>query len=46
MHFAEWRARTLEPGTAKKLAASDAGSFLFQRKDSASTFRDEWTNRG
>jgi hypothetical protein len=29
MHFAEWRARTLEPGTAKQFAASDAGSFFF-----------------
>jgi hypothetical protein len=29
MHFVEWRARTLEPGTAKKFAASDAGSFFF-----------------
>jgi hypothetical protein len=30
MHFAEWRARTLEPGTAKQFAASDAGSFFFR----------------
>jgi hypothetical protein len=31
MQVAEWRARTLEPGTAKKFAASDAGSFFFSR---------------
>jgi hypothetical protein len=31
MHFVGLRARTLEPGTAKKFAASDAGSFFFWR---------------
>jgi hypothetical protein len=29
MLFVGWRARTLEPGTAKQFAASDAGSFFF-----------------
>jgi hypothetical protein len=41
MHFAAWRARTLEPGTAKKFAASDAGSFFFLAIAKRDSFRDE-----
>src|SRR5579864_8186070 len=39
MHFAAWRARTLEPGTAKQFAASDAGSFFFGDMRSATASR-------
>ncbi len=39
--LSEWRARTLEPGTAKKFAASDAGSFFFLEMAKRDSFRDE-----